>query len=236
MMKQNKFIEIKILIYLSILLLIISSCRYSAKKQEKTVADIREKPDTIIIKHQNILDDPFNKIIYSKSFSYYWITGKDTLDFTIDIYEWKKRGNLYIRLSHKKPITLAVALKKINDSFPLIEEDFDLLKIQSINFQEPIFYFDIAQELANKYEKEFGRKNIQQKRLNQFLLKSTLTCQLNDFLNPINKKVKSYGFEKFFLKEKENYKAYLPPNFELTEYPEFTFNAHSGMIVELEDK
>ena len=126
-------------------------------------------------------------------------------------------------------------LEKIEACFSLIEEDFVLSKPISFNFMAPIYYLDLSKKLSSEYEQEFGQKDIDYAKLNNFLLASSLTSQLNHFLNPLNKKVKSYGLEKFFLIEKKHYEHYLP-NVDFTEYPEFTFNAHCGISVYLENK
>ena len=118
---------------------------------------------------------------------------------------------------------------------PLIEEDFDVLKLKHIHFNPPIYYLDLTKTLSSEYDQKFGRKNISYERFIQFLLQSSLNSQLNEFCNPLNKKVKHYGFEKFFLIDKKYYEGYLP-NTDFTEYPEFTFNAHTGISVSLVNK
>lgn len=225
----------KIITILIILALIFSSCKQSTKDEATKVSELIESRDTVIVKHPNTLSESYQLNFYSKAYSYYWIAGKDTLDFYISTTEYKKDSTLYIEIKHTEPILFTTALMKLNACLPIIKEDFDISKIQSISFEEPIFYLDLATKLSSEYEKKFGRKNVSYEKFSQFLMQSSLNSQLNDFLNPLNKKVKYYGFEKFHLIDKENYKNYLP-NTDLTEYPEFTFNAHSGMVVELENK
>ena len=220
----------KTVIILSVLALVLGGCRQTTKKQIVTT-DIQ---DTIIIKQKNVLN-VFEASYQSKSYSYYWLAGKDTVDFALNVVKYKTDSVLSLDVSHKNPILFTTALEKIEECFPLIKEDFDVSKFESINFKVPVFYLDLAKNLSNEYEQEFGRKNISQERLNQFLLKSNLTLQLNDFLSPLNKKVKRYGFEKFHLIDKENYNEYLP-NVDFAEYPEFTLNAHIGISVWLENK
>ena len=229
----------KIVIILSILALIVSSCGQTTRKQIETESDIQIVQDTLIIKHENILSESaaprWITELYSKSYSYYWLVGKDTLDFGLRITESKRDGTLDLQLFHREPILFADALGIIDACFPLIKEDFNLSKLTSLHFKEPVFYLDLAIELSNEYEQEFERKNIENRKLNEFLLKSSLNTQLKQFLNPLNKKVRRYVFEKFHLIEKENFKEYLP-NVDLTEYPEFTLNAYNGIYVYLENK
>lgn len=223
----------KIAIILSVFVLIVSSCGQTTKKQaEMGNYNMQNFQDTLIIKHKRILNKS-DSTWYSQSYSYYWLVGKDTLDFNLSITE-RKDGNLYLRLSHKEPILFTDALDKIDASFPLIKENFNLSKLISFQFMPPVFYVDLAKKLSSEYEQKFGRKIIIYKKLNEFLLESGLTSQLNYFLDPLNKKVKRYGLEKFHLIDKENYKEYLP-NVDITEYPEFIING-MGMYVQLENQ
>ena len=225
----------KIIAILITLALIVSSCKQSTKNEATKVNESPDIADTVIVKQANTLDESYQVNLYSKSYSYYWIAGKDTLDFFITTIEYKKDSTLYIGIKHKEPILFRIALEKLDACLPIIKEDFDVSKIQSMSFKEPIFYLDLATKLSSEYEEKFGRKNVNYEKFSQFLMQSSLNSQLNNFLDPLNKKVKYYGFEKFHLIDKENYKTYLP-NVDLTDYPEFSFNAHSGIYVELENK
>jgi len=221
----------KVTIILSVFMLVLSGCGQTTKKQTETI-DIQ---DTIIIKQRNVFNQLWQTDFYSKSYSYYWLVGKDTLGFVLRINEYKNDTTFSLRVFHKEPVLFTTILEKIEECVPLIEEDFNLSKLTSINFEAPIFYLDLAKKLSSEYEQEFGRKNVSYERFSKFLFKSSLNSQLCDFLNPLNKKVRHYGFEKFFLIDKEHYESYLP-NTDFTEYPEFTFNAHTGISVSLQDK
>ena len=224
----------KTVIILSVFVLIVNSCGHTTRKQTGTENDIQNFQETIIVKHMNILNK-LDSTWLSKSYTYYWLAGKDTLDFRLSVREWKRENTLHLRLFHRKSMLFTDVLGEIEACLPLIEEDFNLSELISLNFMEPIFYLDLATKLSSEYEQEFGRKTVNYAKLNNFLLASSLTSQLNQFLNPLNKKVKCYGLEKFFLIEKKHYEHYLP-NVDFTEYPEFTFNAHTGISVDLENK
>lgn len=224
------------LIILSVLALLVSACgQNNTKKHSETINDKHLTQDTVVVKRQNALNNPAWGTLYSKSYSYYWLTGKDTLDLTLYITEYEKGGSFSLRVFHKKPMFFTAVLKKIEECFPLISENFDLSNPNSFNFMAPIYYLDLAKKLSEEYEQEFGQKNIDYTKLNNFLLESSLSLQLNNFFNPLNKKVKSYELEKFHLVDKEYYDTYFP-SVDFTEYPEFTFNAHSGISVSLENK
>ena len=224
----------KTVIILSIFALIASSCGQTVRKQTETENDIQVVQDTLIVKHKYILNESAR---YSKSYSYYWLVGKDTLDFRLRITERKSDSTIDLCLSHREPILFTEALRRIESCLPLITEDFELSKLASFYLYEPIYYLDLATELSKEYEQEFGRKDVEYRKLDEFLLKSSLTTQLNHFFNPLNKKVKQYGWEKFRLVNKEDYnKDWYWPNLDLTEYPEFTLYSYTGVFVWLENK
>lgn len=220
-----------------VVLIIVAICLSSCfrAKNPSTTQEFKKSADTIIVKQKNVLNRPFQIGFYSKSYSYYWVTGNDTLDFSIGVTEYKKDSTIHIGIYHKEPILFTTALKNTGECLRLMEEDFHVPNLKSINIMEPFFYSDIVQELSDNYEREFGRKNVSGEKINSFLLKSNLNSQLNDFFAPLNKEVKQYNLEKFHLVDKEDYSACFP-NIDLTEYPDFTFNSHTGIHVELEDK
>jgi len=231
----------KRVIILSIFAIITSSCRQSSeKKQAAMTSDTLVTQDTILVKQRKVLNESSWDNIYSKSYSYYWLVVKDTLDFIVKVTEYKSDSTLNINFHNSVPILFSVALKRLNECLPLIKEDFDVSKFRSIYFNEPIYYLDLAKKLSSEYEQEFGQKNISYEKLNQFLLKSSLNLQLESFLNPLNKKVKRYGIEKFHLMEKKHYEMHFyynahMSNIDFTEYPEFTIHG-GGVEVQLENK
>ena len=209
------------------------SCGQETKSNSQNVKS-DNKTDTIIVKHKNDLNKSYEVGFYSKSYSYYWLVGKDTLDFKLSANEYEKDSTLHIYIHHKNSILFSTALTKINECYPHIKEDFYLAKLNSFYFRDPIFYFDLTKELSTNYEKQFGRKNIGYRKLSEFLIKSNITNQLNNFVSPIDKKVTRYGIEKFYLMDKKYYNSYLQ-NEDLTKYPEFAING-MGFYVQLENK
>jgi hypothetical protein len=192
------------------------------------------KTDTIIVKHKNDLNKSYEVGFLSKSYSYYWLVGNDTLDFSVNAKEYEKDSTLHLSLYHKNPIFFSTALAKINECLPYIQQDFKLTKLNSFYFRDPIYYFDLVKQLSTEYEKQFGRKNISYEKRNNFLSKSILNKQLDNFVSPLNKKIKGYSIEKFHLIDKKYFGQYLP-NVDLTEYPEFAING-MGLYIRLETK
>lgn len=228
-MNKNKGIK---LTFLFTIILGFISCIQETKSNNQT--ETSNNVDTIIVKHKNELNKSYEVGFYSKSYSYYWVAGKDTLDFVVNATEYESDSTLNISVNHKKPILYTITLTKINECLPLIKNDFHLFKLNSLYFKEPIFYFDLAKELATEYELQFGRKNINYEKLNQFLLNSKMNIQLNDLIKPLDKTVKRYSIEKFHLMDKKYFSGSIP-NVDLTEYPEFTING-MGLSVQLENK
>lgn len=186
------------------------------------------------MKHKNDLNKSYEVGFLSKSYSYYWLVGNDTLDFSVNAREYEKDSTLHLSIHHKKTMIFATALTKINECLPQIKEDFYLTKLNSIYFRDPIYYFDLVQELSAEYEKQFGRKKISYEKLNQFLLQSNMNKKLDNFAKPLNKKIKRYSIEKFHLTDKKYFSEYLP-NVDLTEYPEFAING-MGLYIQIENE
>lgn len=229
-MKNRIFIKLTLIISFT---LVFISCNQETKKNNQTTVT-NDKTDTIIVKHKNDLNKSYEVGFLSKSYSYYWLVDNDTLDFSVNAREYEKDSTLHLSIHHKEPKIFTTTLTKINECLPRIREDFHLTKLNSLYFRDPIYYFDLIKVLSSEYEKQFGRKNISYEKLNQFLLKSKLNKQLDNFANPLDKKVNRYSIEKFHLTDKKYFGDYLP-NVDLTEYPEFTING-MGLYIQLENE
>lgn len=168
------------------------------------------KQDTTIIDNENILDESNGRRFYAKSYSYYWVAGKDTLDFQLLVTEHEANGAVGISIIHNNPVTFEVALERLNACFGLIGLHFELSHLTLLYFRSPTRYADLSKELSHAFTKKFGAKHIGYQRLNQFLLASDITSRLDRLLAPLDKKVQRYGIEKFHLMKKENYPFYQP--------------------------
>lgn len=232
--KQTKMDKTKCVRLTFFLTLVISfvSCNQETKSNGQ-----REKfteCDAIIVKHKRELNNSYEVGFYSKAFSYYWLVGKDTLDFVVNATEHEKDSTLHLSIHHKKPILFTTALTKIKECLSLINEDFYLSKLTSFYFKDPIYYLDLAKKLSAEYEQQFGRKNINFEKQNQFLLGSKLNLQLNELVSTYNKETRRLGIEKFHLLDKKYFGEYLS-EVNLTEYPEFTIHG-MGLSVYLVNK
>jgi hypothetical protein len=70
--------------------------------------------------------------------------------------------------------------------------------------------------------------------LDQFLLHSTLNKKLDSFLIPFSKQAKSYSIEKFQLRNKKYFNAYLSET-DLKDYPDLTLEG-MGVYVQLTNR
>ncbi len=213
---------------------VFSSCVQDKKTNSGNTQSSEDIKDTILIKKQKPLSASFEVGFYSRSYYYYWLAGKDTLDLTINVTEYEKDSTFSVSVHHKKPLLFKMLLYYINECFPLIKKDFNMAKFRSIYLKSPVYYLDLTIELSREYEQKFGRKNINYQKLNKFLLTSSLNIQIDNFLSPLNKKVKRYSIEKFHLINKTYFNALLP-NTDLKDYPEFAIEG-MGLSVELENK
>jgi hypothetical protein len=208
-----------------IFILTLLSCINSEQAKETSVSESAEiTQDTILVKIKNELDNSYQIGFYSKSYTYCWAIGQDTLDFKIGVTEYVQDSSIRISAFYKNPILFTTVLNKINDCLPLIKEDFEIEKLRSLYFSRPpIFYKDLTTALSKDYESQFGQEIISYKKLDEFLMNSWLEEQIGAFLVQFGKTTRRYGIEKFHLLEKEYYKEYIP-SADLKEYPEFSIH------------
>ena len=212
--------------------LILVSCNNSTETKGINKLKIKENLiDTILVKIENKIDKSYEVGFYEKSFTYCWVTKKDTLDFKIELTEYVRDSSVQLRVSHRNPILFSQALAKINNCLPLIEQDFNLHNLTSLYLEAPIFYKDLTSKLSQNYKNHFGEKNIEYKEINEFLKDSWLDKKLRTFLKQVNKTTSRYRIEKFHLINKENYGEYIP-NENLNDYPLFSIH-EMGILVNL---
>jgi len=188
--------------------------------------------DTTLVKFENKIDKSYEIGFYKKSYTYCWITEKDTLDFKIGVTEYVRDNSIQIRVYHRNPILFLETLGKIADCLPLIEQNFNLNKLNSLYLEPSIFYKDLTSELSKAYKNQFGEKNIDYDELNEFLKHSWLDKKLGTFLKRFEKTTKNYGIEKFHLLNKEYYGNYIP-NENMNNYPDFSIHG-MGITISLE--
>lgn len=119
MTDHHKLTEMKNAIFINLSLILsltlgFISCNQQTKSNNQT-ALTNDKTDTIIVKHKNDLNKSYEVGFLSKSYSYYWLVGNDTLDFSVNAREYEKDSTLHLSIYHKKPIIFSTALTKINE-------------------------------------------------------------------------------------------------------------------------
>lgn len=190
--------------------------------------------DTIVWKKQNVfLDSSWGDEIYSKSYSYYYNVGKDTMKFALRCKEDKTDSTLILTFYQNEGMLFTSFLRFAEKCIPIMEEDFNTNRLNTIYFNAPIYYPDLSLSLSKEYQHNFGTKSVGYKKLNDFLLHSSLTVKLNSFLKPLRKKAKSYSIEKFYLTEKKHINYYLS-NIDIKDYPDFVIDC-GGVTVQLEN-
>jgi len=200
---------------------------YSCTKNK----DVIQLEDNTTLVKKNIELSGFLSDFYSRAYSYHWIKDKDTLDFSINIYERKKDSTSTLSLINVTPMLFDVLIDKTTACIPLIQKDFDFYKINTLYFKSPLYFPDLARDLTLEYEEKFERAVIEKQELDQFLLKSALNTHLSTILKPLHKKAKRYTIEKFDITDKANYQHFLP-EINPDEYPEFSLNG-TGVYVRL---
>lgn len=208
-------------IIISGIITLLFSCSEKEKKMNETVFKKE------IVERVGYTEENYNKI-----YTYYWVA-KDTSDLKFTLYEKKIDNTVLLVSEHNKQIDFSVLLDSLNNALPEIRKDFDLYKIESFSFKQPLYYPDLNHTLTTAYQKRFGDKWIDYPELKEFLLSASLTPQLNTFFNPLHKKVKSYSIEKFHLLDKQRcIKLY--PNMDFSTYPDFMLSG-IGIYVDLEE-
>ncbi|MDN3692399.1 hypothetical protein QWZ06_09020 [Chryseobacterium tructae] len=209
--------------YIAIFILItfLFSCHEKTKKTSEPA-----------FKKEIIKLDGYTKENYNKQYTYYWVA-KDTSDLKFTLYERKSDSTVLWTINHEKQIDFSVLLDSLNNAIPEIRKDFDLYKINSLVFEQPLYYPDLNRALTTSYQKKFGETPINYPKLNEFLLSAAITPQLNTFLKPLHKKVKNYSMEKFHLQGKEQIIKYYP-HMNFDNYPSFTLSG-IGIYVHLEE-
>lgn len=220
------------LIFSVLFIFAVFSCKEGGETHDKNnPVTFNTLQDTVIVEQKRELIDSYEVGFLSKSYSYTWVVGKDTLDFLILATEHKDDSSLHLHIMHDQPVPFATVLTRVQDCLKLINKNISVLKLGSLYFEPIIYYQDLSKELSAQYESEIGRKNVGYQRMNEFLLQSSLNTQMNNFLKPFNKEVDRYSIEKFHILYKENYNHYLGDT-NLGNYPEFTLHG-MGLGIEL---
>lgn len=221
----------KALVFIGLLIGLYSCQMSQDNKLSPTTAD------TSVVKVEKELKG-YELGYLQKSHDYYWISGQDTADLYVNVYARQSDSTVGINIGMKKAVLFVSALEQIKQISPLIARDFDLSRLKSLYFETPIYFPDLATELAVDYEKKFGNKEIKYDKLNDFLLNSSLNSKLNNYLISINKKVKRYNIEKFhFIQLDQAFKDYyehILRDMDWDIYPSFTIHG-MGIAVEIED-
>jgi hypothetical protein len=148
--------------------------------------------------------------------------------------EYKGDSTFHLNVHHKRAILFATMLENLTEYLPIVKEDFEISRLNSISLESPMRYLDLSKVLSKEYELKFGKKIVSHEKLDQFLLHSTLNKKLDSFLIPFSKQAKSYSIEKFQLRDKKYFNAYLSET-DLKDYPDLTLEG-MGVYVQLTNR
>lgn len=202
-----------------LILLIISfinSCKYDKNEKNQQIVKTKSSKilpktiiksgDTIIVKKVNQIESYDSSTI--KSFSYFWITQKDTLDFKIRVREFvidSTKSHISIDIEHStmhsEKIFFSTALKHLKKCIPIIKQNFSLENLGSIQFEYPNAYKDFITNLPKEYKNKYGKKRITYLELNDFLKQSSIDIELKKMLLSLNKDTYKYSIEKFQVRD-----------------------------------
>lgn len=190
------------------------------------------KPAYPLFTREKIERSGFTAEHYSNVYAYYWVM-RDTSDLKFHVYERKADSTVLIGCDHHNRINFTTLLDSLRNVLPEIGSDVDLKKIESLIFKQPLYYADLNRTLSEEYRIKFGDATVDYPKLHTFLLSTSMTKELNSFLQPLHKKVKSYSMEKFHLLHKEQYNRILPQA-DFGNDPEFSLYG-SGIHIDLEE-
>ena len=168
---------------------------------KKSPSQIIKNGDTIIVKQVDEIEDYDS--ITSRSFSYIWRTNKDTLDLKIHAREYHTDGStpiFHINIRHSEEMFFSTALKYLKKSIPIIQEDFKLKNLGSLQFESTFLYKDFETTLPKEYESKYGKKRISYLEIDDFLKESSIDDELKKTLFFLKERTYEYAIEKFMVR------------------------------------
>ena len=88
-------------LFLFIISLGLISCVKETKSNNLSAKTSKNIQDTIIVKQKQALNSSYEVGFLSKSHSYYWLVGKDTLDIVVNVREYSRDSTLHLSVHHK---------------------------------------------------------------------------------------------------------------------------------------
>jgi hypothetical protein len=111
-----------------VIILTLLSCNNSEQTKEKTDSSTSEIiQDTVLVKIKNELNKSYEAGFYSKSYTYCWTVGQDSLDLKIGVTEYVNDSSVQLRIFNREPIQFTKAIDKVNECLPLIRENYNTL-------------------------------------------------------------------------------------------------------------
>ncbi|RYE31421.1 MAG: hypothetical protein EOP48_31490 [Sphingobacteriales bacterium] len=190
---------------------------------------LSNESDTVIVKWINPLTKSYEVGFLSKAYSYLWVTGTDTLNFSVTVSQRVKDSSIDISIHHRSPLLFSEALKRLHNCMPYIRSDFDLSKLRSFHIETPLYYPDVARQTSREYEDKFGRREVSYANLSKFFLGSSFNKVIDGFLSPLGFKADDYFVEKFQLATHKSYEFQVQ-KLDPKDYPDFIIDGF-GMTI-----
>ena len=170
-------------------------------KPKKLPSQIIKNGVTIIVKQVDKIEDYDNFTL--RSFSYVWMTNKDTLDLKIQAREYLTDGSVpifHIDIRHSEEMYFSTALEYLKKSIPIIQEDFKLKNLGSLQFESTFLYKDFKTTLPKEYESKYGKEQISYLEIDDFLKGSSIDDELKEALFFLKERTYKYAIEKFIVR------------------------------------
>lgn len=212
---------------LLIFLIVLTSC--NKNKETKQTNEPPKKEWKLNIEDEKLVgfsEDAFTKVKW-----FYWVKDQDTTSYKFRIAELKNDSLVSVAIEVEKQIDFKTCLDSLNALFPIIEKEFDLKNLYSLDIGQTIYYPDFAKEISSQFDKNFGKKITSHKKFNEMMMQTPITKNINSIIGKYNKKINSYSVEKFGLLEKSSF-GYLIKDADFSDYPDFIIEGHVSVLFE----
>jgi hypothetical protein len=157
-----------------------------------------------IVGSKTITDEIAGSAYRKRATGYFVIIGKDTSDYTCILTESKDGGKVSIDLNipySKAEIPYRKRLEELKTILPKAATDYNFDSLASISLGRLILSGDLAIDITKQYRQTFGTSNKLKdyKTVEQFLLKSKLSTDLDNLFKEYSISVDNVSIEKLFL-------------------------------------
>lgn len=195
--------------------LLLAACSNEGQVNHTIRNEKANKNNDTIIGSKNITDEISGSAYRKRATGYFVIIGNDTSDFTCIFTQSKYDGNIGIDLNIpylNTSMTYRQRLLELKTILTKAAKDYNFDALTSISFGRLILCGDLAIDITYQYRQKFGASDtikVEDYRVvEQFLVTSKLSSDLNNLFKPYSILVDKVSIEKpFFTTKKELYWA-----------------------------